>query len=60
MSPKTLSLIGILFLVAAAVVAVLNLKRVADLGMLWLSPILLIFGAALLALSRRQGNSSSR
>lgn len=55
MSPKTLALIGILFLVAAAVVAVLNLKRVADLGMVWLSPVLLIFGAALMAISRRQG-----
>jgi hypothetical protein len=55
MSPKTLSLIGILFLVAAAVVAVLNLKRVADLRMLWLSPILLVFGIALLARARRQG-----
>jgi hypothetical protein len=53
--PKTSLLIGILFLIAAAVVAVLNLKRVADLGMPWLSPILLIFGLGLVAQSRRQG-----
>ena len=37
MSATTLRLIGILFLVGAAVVAVLNLKRVANLGMIWLS-----------------------
>ncbi len=54
MSAKTLRMIGILFLVAAAVVAVLNLKRVANLGMLWLSPPLLIVGVAFVALAGRR------
>lgn len=55
MTPKTLAALGVLFLVAAAVVAVLNLKRVADLGMMWLSPVLLIVGIGLMAASRRRG-----
>jgi hypothetical protein len=46
--------IGILFLVAAAVIAVLNLKRVATLGMMWLSPPLLIVGIALVTLAARK------
>lgn len=54
LSPATLRLIGFLFLVAAAVVAVLNLKRVANLGMVWLSPPLMIVGLALVALSARK------
>ena len=54
MSPTTLRIIGILFLVAAAVVAVLNLKRVANLGMVWLSPPLLILGLALVAVAARR------
>ena len=53
MTPKTLRLIGILFLVIAAVVAILNLKRVADLGMVWAGPMLMIIGAAFMALARR-------
>jgi hypothetical protein len=54
LSAKTLKIIGFLFLVAAAVVAILNLKRVADLGMIWLSPPLLIVGIALVGLSARR------
>jgi hypothetical protein len=46
--------VGILFLVTAAVVAVLNLKRVANLGMVWLSPPLLIVGLAFVALAARR------
>jgi hypothetical protein len=41
-------------LVTAAAVAVLNLKRVANLGMLWLSPPLLIAGIAFVALAGRR------
>jgi hypothetical protein len=55
MTPKTLSALGILFLVAAVAVSILNLKRVADLGMVWLSPVLLIVGIGLMAASRRRG-----
>lgn len=54
LSATTLRVIGILFLVAAAVVAVLNLKRVANLGMVWLSPPLLIVGMALVVLAARR------
>jgi hypothetical protein len=46
--------IGFLFLVSAAVVAVLNLKRVANLGMMWLSPPLLIVGLAFVAMAARK------
>jgi len=54
LSVTTLRVIGLLFLVTAAVVAVLNLKRVANLGMMWLSPPLLIVGVALVALAARK------
>ena len=54
MSATTLRVIGFLFLVAAVVVAVLNLKRVANLGMVWLSLPLLIVGVGFLAASRRK------
>jgi len=46
--------IGILVLVTAAVVAVLNLKRLANLGMMWLSPPLLIVGVGLVTLAARK------
>ena len=54
LSPTTLRVIGFLFLVAAAVVAVLNLKRVANLGMMWLSPPLMIVGLAFVAFARKK------
>jgi hypothetical protein len=54
LSATTLRVIGFLFLVAAAVVAILNLKRVANLGMMWLSPPLLIVGLALVTLAARK------
>jgi hypothetical protein len=53
MSPSTLRLIGILFMLAAAVLLVLNLKRVANLGSYWTAIPLFIIGLALLARSRR-------
>jgi hypothetical protein len=52
--PTTLRGIGIGFLVAAAVIAVLNLKRVANLGMLWLNAPLLVIGIALIVLANRR------
>ncbi len=51
--PNVLRLFGILFLFAAVVVAVLNLHRMADLGLPWLAPLLLILGAVCVTLSRR-------
>lgn len=53
MTPPVLRLIGILFLIAAVVTAVLNLHRVANLGMPWLAPLLMVFGAVLVIFARR-------
>ena len=54
MSAQTLRLLGIVCLIAAAIVAVLNLKRVANLGIFWLSAPLLVIGIGLVAASRRR------
>jgi hypothetical protein len=53
MSPTGLRLIGVVFLIAAVVFALLNLKRFLALGMPWLAPLLMVFGAAFMTLSRR-------
>ena len=51
-----LRLIGILLIVGAVAAAILNLHRVADLGMPWLAPLLLVLGAAFVVFAkRRQG-----
>ncbi len=39
---------------AAAVIAILNLKRTANLGMLWLTAPLLVIGLALVTIARRR------
>jgi hypothetical protein len=52
MSPTVARVIGFVLIVAAVAVAILNLKRVAALGMPWLAPIFLILGAGLIAASR--------
>jgi len=54
MNPALRRVIGILLLVAAVIAAILNLHRVANLGMPWLAPVLLVFGAALIASARRR------
>lgn len=46
MSAKTMRIVGIMFMVLAAVVAVLNLRRVADLGAFYLPALLIFLGAA--------------
>ncbi len=51
--PNVLRLFGIVFLFGAVVVAVLNLHRVANLGLPWLAPLLLIFGVVCMTLLRR-------
>ena len=53
MTPTTLRFFGSVFLVAAAVVSILNLKRVADLGAPYLALPLLIIGIALMVRARR-------
>ena len=47
-------LLGILFLVGAIVAGILNLHRVADLGLPWLAPLLLVVGMVLTILARRR------
>lgn len=54
MNPSITRLVGIALLIAAVVVAILNLHRVADLRMPWLAPVLMILGIALVALARRR------
>ena len=54
MNHGLLRLIGILLMVAAVAAAVLNLHRVANLGMPWLGPLLLVLGAALVVVARRR------
>ena len=54
MNPALLRLIGILLLVAAAATAILNLHRVADLGMPWLAPLLLVLGMAFVVFAKRR------
>ena len=48
-----LRLIGLLLVISAAVVAVLNLHRVANLGLPWLAPLLLVIGVVFVVVSRR-------
>ena len=55
MNPVVLRIFGIVFAVAAAVLAILNLKRVADLGVFWLVPLFIVFSALFLVLSRVAG-----
>lgn len=57
MSSKILRLFGILFMVGAAVVAVLNLHRVANLGLPWVTFLLMAFGLACVGLSTRLARS---
>jgi len=53
MSSKTLRLIGNLFAVTAAVLAILHLKMVADLDTLGVSIILMGFAVVILGMSRK-------
>jgi hypothetical protein len=53
-SSKTLRLIGLGLVIAAAILAVLNLKRVANLGTFWLVPPVMILGLLFVSLARRR------
>ena len=53
MSPATERLLGILFIVAGAVMMFLNLRRIANLGTFWVGIPLFVIGLVLLARSRR-------
>ncbi len=54
MNPSIIRLIAIVLLIAAAVVAILNLHRVADLRMPWLAPLLMICGVVFVIFARRR------
>ena len=54
MNPSTRRIVRTIFLVAAAVVAVLNLKRVADLGAFALPAVLLVTGLAFVLRARKR------
>ncbi|HUQ31712.1 MAG TPA: hypothetical protein VM095_06310 [Pyrinomonadaceae bacterium] len=53
MTPATERIIGIVFMISAAVLLVLNLKRTANLGSYWVAFPLFIIGIVLLGRSRR-------
>ena len=54
MNPALLRVIGLLLLVAAVAAAILNLHRVADLGMPWLAPLLLVLGVVFVVVAKRR------
>lgn len=54
MSAQTLRILGVIILLVAVVIALLNLKRVGNLGMLWLNAPLLVIGIALILAARRR------
>ena len=53
MRPATMRLIGIVFMVAGAVLMFLNLRRIANLGSFWVGIPLFVIGLALIARSKR-------
>jgi hypothetical protein len=53
MSPKAMRLAGIVFIVVAAALMILNLKRVANLGSYWTAIPFFVIGIALVARSRK-------
>jgi hypothetical protein len=54
MNPSFIRLTGLVLLIAAAVTAILNLHRVADLRIPWLAPVLMVMGIAFVAVARRR------
>jgi hypothetical protein len=55
MSPATKRIIGIIFMVIAAGLLILSLKRVANLGSYWVAMPLLTIGVILVDRSRNPG-----
>jgi hypothetical protein len=53
MKPSTMRLVGIIFMLAAVVLMILNLKRVAGLDSYWVAIPLFVIGLAFVARSRR-------
>jgi hypothetical protein len=53
MTPGTRRVIGILLMLSAVVLLILNLRRVANLGTYWVAMPLFIIGLVLVATARR-------
>ena len=53
MNRSTMRLIGIVFLVAAAALMLLNLRRMGDLGTFWAAIPLFVVGLAFIARARK-------
>jgi hypothetical protein len=54
MNPKYMRIIGVAFLVIAAVIAILNLRRVANLGAFFLPSIFMVIGMAFILRARNR------
>lgn len=54
MTPKNMRIIGIAFMVIAAVIAILNLRRVANLGAFYLPSIFIVLGVAFIVRARNR------
>ena len=54
MSPKVLRVLALLFCIAGVAVAILNLKRVAGLGLVGLPAFFIVLAAGLMAASKRR------
>jgi hypothetical protein len=54
MSARNMRIIGFAFMVLAVVVAVLNLRRVANLGAFYLPSLLIVLGAAFIVRARNR------
>lgn len=54
MSPRTMRLFGIGFMVVAAVLAVLNLKRVGGLELYFLPGVFVVIGTAFIVRSKKR------
>lgn len=54
MSTGVLRAIGVVFMILAAIMAVLNLRRVANLGAFYLPAILIVLGAAFILRARNR------
>jgi hypothetical protein len=54
MSAKTMRLLGSAFMILAALVAILNLRRVANLGAYYLPALLIVLGAAFMLRARNR------
>ncbi|MEJ7616880.1 MAG: hypothetical protein WKF30_07925, partial [Pyrinomonadaceae bacterium] len=51
-TPATMRIVGAILIALSAVVGILSLKRVADLDLKWLCPLLLLCGVALFMKAR--------